>query len=147
MMLISSPPCGPCSCVQSAPVCGCSAAPCMLRWPRSYFSCARCSWPRSPRREVEEARAVEHDAPAEMQAARGLRLLYEQHSQILQPLAVELGARELGARPALARTGVREVDEAVLGEARVQRDLEQAALPARVHARHAFDAGALEVAA
>lgn len=34
----------------------------------------------------------------------------------------------------------------VLGEARVQRDLEQAALPARKDPRHAFDLHALKIA-
>ena len=37
-MLISSPPRGPCSCVQSSPVSGCSAAPCRLRWPYDQIS-------------------------------------------------------------------------------------------------------------
>ena len=32
-MLISSPPCGPCSLTHNWPVPGCSAAPCGLRWP------------------------------------------------------------------------------------------------------------------
>ena len=36
--LSSSPPCGPCSVAHNSPVCGCSAAPCMLRWPRLQIS-------------------------------------------------------------------------------------------------------------
>ena len=37
-MLTSSPPCGPCSCAQSSPVAGCSAAPWTLRLPRLKIS-------------------------------------------------------------------------------------------------------------
>ncbi len=97
-------------------------------------------------REIEKARAIEHDAPAEVQAAGGLRLLDEQHAQLHQALTLQPRARELGARAAVARAGVREVDEAVFGEARMQRNLEQATLPAGVDARHAFHVAALEVA-
>ena len=97
-------------------------------------------------REIEESGAVEDDAPAEVQPAGSLRLLDEQHAQIDQAMALELGARELGARAALTGTGVGEVHETVLGEARMQRHLEQAALPAREDPRHAFDRHALEIA-
>jgi hypothetical protein len=80
-----------------------------------------------------------------VQAASSLRILREEALHILQPVAGEPAARELGAHAARAAAGVRKVDERVLGEAWVQHHVEQSALPVRRHFRHAGDRLGIEL--
>src|SRR5207245_11527377 len=101
--------------------------------------------PALAQREIEEACAVEDDASAEVDTAGGLRLLPEDDLRLLEPRGAELRAHQLGANAAFAGARIGEIDDAVLAEARMQRDLQQPALPARRDTRHAFDVGAFEI--
>src|SRR5205807_1342602 len=80
-------------------------------------------------REIEIAVAVEDDAPAEVDAARAFRALPEQHLHVLQLLAVQLCAGELGSDAAFAACGVCEINQPVLTVPRVENDIEKPALP------------------
>ena len=71
--------------------------------------------------------AVEHHASAEMAAAVRLRQRPEQHLHVGEPVAVEPAASELGSVAAAVRAGVGDVDEAVMGEIRVQHHIVQPA--------------------
>jgi hypothetical protein len=117
--------------------------------PRCEFS--SCAWPRNFSRRTlaqgdeEMALAVEDEAAAEMQVAADFRLLREDHLDILERLAVgtQPAARH-GGRVA-AFSGFREapIDEPVPGKIRMDRDIEETALPADIDTGHTFDSGTL----
>src|SRR5262245_13147550 len=81
-----------------------------------------------------------HDAAAEMIAAGARAGLAEDHLDGIEPgsgFVAQPGAGERGARAAVYRLGVTEVDGAILREAAVERDIEQASLARREDRRHA----------
>src|SRR5215207_4322680 len=80
----------------------------------------------------------EGKARAEMESARDGRLLPEDHLKAFERRArrVQPTTAGRGRCPALARLRIREIDEAVLGEAGIKRDIQQTALTLRVDARH-----------
>src|SRR3982074_5857 len=80
-------------------------------------------------REIKSAVAVEDDAAAEVDAARAFRALPEQHLHVLQPLAIQLCARELGPDAALSAGGVRKINQSVLTVPGVENYIEKPALP------------------
>src|SRR6185436_3993835 len=70
--------------------------------------------------EIEIAGAVEDDAPAEMVAAPAFRVLGKESLHVLQAIALQLAARQLGAEAVAAARRVGEIDERVLRELRMQ---------------------------
>jgi hypothetical protein len=104
-------------------------------------------------RDVEEAGAVEHEARAEVAAAARLRHLAVDdfdvlHSRIFDR-ARQPAAEHRAAVAPVPAVGEREVHQAVLGEAGMERDVEQAALAVLLDLRQAGDRlrGGLAVAA
>jgi hypothetical protein len=93
-------------------------------------------------RDVQHPVAAEQEPRAEVSAALHLGFLPVDHPHVGQRRCVlaQAPAGDGGARgPADAGLGVRQVDEAVHGERRVEGDVEQPALAAREHRRHARD--------
>ena len=91
-------------------------------------------------RDEERARAVEDEPRAPMVRAGVGRLLPEDHLHVLERPAggVDLRARDRGAGAAVAAIlGKAQVDHAIAGEIRVEKHVEQAALPARENLRQA----------
>ena len=89
--------------------------------------------------DVELALAVEDEAGAVVEPGVHLRCLAEDHLHIRQRLAFEAAPGHRG--PGATAAGLREaqIHQTVLGELRMQHDIEQAALAAGLHARHAGD--------
>ncbi len=88
-------------------------------------------------RDQQGAIVREHETRAEVPAAAHLRLLPVDHLHVLEPIVGESGAGHRGAGiAALSRLGKGQVDEPVFREARIERDVEQSALPAGEHLRH-----------
>ncbi len=87
--------------------------------------------------------AVEDEARTEMQRAVFLRLLAEDHFDVLQLRRHAVGqvaARDGGAvRSALTLFGIAQIDQTVFREAGIECDVEQTALPLRHDLRHAVD--------
>jgi len=81
-------------------------------------------------RDEEPPVAREHEARAEVFRAVDLGLLAEDHLQPGQLVAFQPRARHRGAVAALAGLAVAQVDQLVLGELRVERNIQQAALAA-----------------
>ena len=77
-----------------------------------------------------------------MLRARHLGFLAEDHLHVGQPFGVEPAARHRGRVAPAAGFAVAPVDELVVGELRVERHVEQAALAAGVHLRQAGQRGA-----
>ena len=88
-------------------------------------------------RHVQHAVGAEGQARAEVQVVGVGRHRAQDHLHLLDRAAVgrQPPARHAGAVAALARLGVAPEDRAVVGEARAQRHVEQAALAARVDRR------------
>ncbi len=83
----------------------------------------------------------EQEAAAKMHLARLQGRCRPQRQESDEAVALEPGAGEPCAVRARGAVRVAEVDEAVLGKARVGAHVEEAALAAREHPRHAPDAG------
>jgi hypothetical protein len=79
-------------------------------------------------RDEKVAVAIEHESRAEMHAGGAFRLLAEDHLDVLQAIARQPAARDLGPEAGRITAGVGKIDEVVLGEAGMQRDVEQPAL-------------------
>ena len=74
-----------------------------------------------------------------MIAAVDFRILPEDHLHVVEAVRAELAARDRGAGFAgIARLRIGKIDEAVLGEVRIERHVEQAALTLGDHLRHAI---------
>ena len=90
-------------------------------------------------RDEQHAVAREHEAAAEVQRRLQRRRLMEDHLHVLdlrRGAVHEAAARHGGVvHAAVARLGVAPVDQLIGGERRVDGDVEQAALAARVHRR------------
>src|SRR5207248_3133198 len=85
-----------------------------------------------------------HDAAAEVVAAGERPCLAEDHFDRLDSCSAfrdEPGAGERGARAALDRLRVTEIDRVVLREAAVEHDVEQTSLPGGENLRHAGKRG------
>jgi len=97
-------------------------------------------------REIEVARAVEDDAAAEVVPRTALRALPEEDLHVLEAVAGEPSARELGTDPVVAARRVGEVHELVFLELGVRHHVVQAALPVHRDLRQAGDRLRLEPA-
>src|SRR5215831_13156754 len=85
-----------------------------------------------------------HNAAAEMVAAGERACLAEDYLDRIEPgraFVHQPTARERGARTAVHRLGVTEIDGLILREAAVEHDVEQAALARREHLRHTAERG------
>ena len=85
-----------------------------------------------------------HDAAAEMIAARERAFLAEDDLHVVEPgraFVHQPGAGKRGARAAVHRLGIAEIDGMVLRVAAVEHDVEQAALAGRENLRHAGERG------
>ncbi len=85
-----------------------------------------------------------HDAAAEMVAAGERACLAEDHLDRIEPgraFIHQPSARERGARAAVCRLGVTEIDGVILREAAVEHDVVQAALTRREDFRYAAERG------
>ena len=91
--------------------------------------------------ERDEQRPIgtEHQPRAPVDAGPHLRLLAPDHPRVLEAGLAEPAARHRRAGPARAGLGERQVDQAVLGEARAERDVEEASLADRMDGRHASE--------
>ena len=89
----------------------------------------------------QAAVAPEHQARAPVVIARGILVLREDAAHVLEAQAVDVEprARHGGARSPRGRLGVGEHDQAVTVEVGRERNVEQAALPARMDLGHAGD--------
>src|SRR5690606_3221325 len=83
--------------------------------------------------------AREHDAAAKMVLPVRLRLLPEDHGEVLDRVVLEAAPAERGRRAFAARLRERQVHEAVVREVRIERDVEQAALAFGEDVWDAFD--------
>ena len=72
-----------------------------------------------------------------MRAAAGLRYGAEDHGRVLQTVIAEAGPRDRCRGAAFPRLAERKIDEPAGCEIGRERDVEQAALPRRIHRRHA----------
>jgi hypothetical protein len=87
-------------------------------------------------RDVQQAFVVEHQ-PRSIVPGRGrLGLEPEDHRDILQGLLAQPRANHLGAAPTLAARAVGQIDEPVVAEARMQRNIEQPAMVFGIHLRN-----------
>ena len=102
--------------------------------------------PAVPERDEEVPVRGETEPRAEMASAARLREGAEQHLNVFQPAAAKPPARDFraGAAPGTAR--VAQVHPSVLLEVRVEGDIEEASLAARVHPGHAGDRLGIEAA-
>jgi hypothetical protein len=93
----------------------------------------------APQRQEQRAVALLCDAATEVQAAGHHWLLAENHRHVLQLLAVgaKPGACQRRAVTAVGGFAVAEVQLAVVGKAAVAHHVQQAALAAGIHRRHA----------
>ena len=91
------------------------------------------------RRDEEGAVAGEDEARAEMISAAHLRHLTPDHLDVLDARARELAPRHRGAGAALPSFSVREIDELVGDERRIDGYVEQAALSTRHDRRYPGD--------
>src|SRR5207244_10960398 len=88
-------------------------------------------------RDEHRAVATEHDARSEMVSAGHLRLLPVDHAHRIESAVTEARARDRRSRGSVvARLCVREIDDLVLRECRIEGDVEQSALAFREYARH-----------
>jgi hypothetical protein len=74
-----------------------------------------------------------------MISACDLRLLPVDDPHIFQPAFAQPAARHRRPRTTLTGLRVREIDQPVLGEARVQRDIQETALAARRYRRYSCE--------
>ena len=92
------------------------------------------------RGHVEEAVAAEHEARGRPAGTVPPRLGDEQFLDVGEGHALEPAAGERGGGHAVGATlVVGEIDEVILGEARVEHDVHQPRQPLRLHHRHAAD--------
>ena len=89
--------------------------------------------------QKEIAVAGLHDAAAEMSAVGERAVLAEDHLDVGEPgraFVHQLGARQRGARAAVHRIGIAEIDRMVVAIAAVESHIEQPALARREDFRH-----------
>ena len=97
--------------------------------------------------EIQQAGSVERDATAEVGVRLAPRIRDEDVLDVLQRRAVEHRACERGGREVVL-TGLRvaQIDDLVLGEPRMQRDVEKTGEHAREHVRCSGDRRRIELA-
>jgi hypothetical protein len=93
-------------------------------------------------RDEERPVSAEHEPASEVLPRVELRALLVDDLHVIDPrrhAVHELAPRDRGVVHPVARLGIAPVDEPVRREVRVERDVEQPALPARVHRRQSRD--------